>query len=214
MAKQSPSANVATVPEPVPALIPIEDVWANLDQVDRLRLSADLESKLRLIGVPFLITNVTYREADYSKPGTANPYYMSVEATIAPEFVEPTSERIRRREKAAKDLPGLVVDDFPQPGADVVFNDMSTGVYRVLTAYIASTFPQLVQLDHDDQLDMTDLSGKLGESVFDQGPDDWREGGQAGKDGIALRLFCARGLRASHYGGDGEGPEATTFYLA
>lgn len=187
------------------------DLWAEaLDQATFVVDAPPVErNKNALIGVPHIITSVTYRESnDKNKPRG----YVSVEATIAPA---PAIENAIRR--------GWIPDvstlaDFKlDPGANVVYNDGSTGIRRQLTKMFFDAGMCDVGGDpkeagarfdrshtewesckfegtrHDSEFDV-DVTYPL----FDQSP-----------NGGRLLIVVKHGLRVSEYGED-----SVTFYLS
>lgn len=158
-----------------------------------------------LIGVPFLITRFTFRPGIPASETTqfmakGDTYaYVSVEAVIAPEV-----ELKRRR---------VNVDTLPfDPGALVVFNDGSTGIYRQTVNYLEAIGFITLPEGPDE--------GSKGSVRFDLPPTKWTEvhAGELSfdEDGngiytVNVRLRCPRGLRKSTY--DSPFGEAGTRYL-
>lgn len=164
--------------------------------------------KFTLIGVPHVITSVTYRDGTKDKPRG----YVSVEATIAPA---PAIQNAITRGW----IPGVnQPSEFKlEPGGNVVYNDGSTGIRR-----------QLTQLFHD--AGMCDIGGdpKDGNARFDRAHTEWesceytttRHDAEYDVDvtipmfdrspnGGRLLIVVKHGLRASEYGDD-----SVTFYLS
>lgn len=140
-----------------------------------------------LEGVPFVITRLTFRQG-IPRPDGEYKAVCAVETAIAPEEV------LRRRRVDMSTLPF-------EPGAQVVFNDGSTGVYRQLVDYLVYkgyiTIPETLPKE-----------GKYGETRFDLAHWEWTSINRGevthDKDGnpvyaVNVRLQCPRGLRLSTY---------------
>lgn len=165
--------------------------------------SASLEEKMPLVGVPMVITRVTYRP----KGAKQERGYVSVEAVIADE--RRLTNAIRRGW-----IPNVsTLADFPfTPEEKIVFNDGSTGIRRQLTMVLhASGALNIGAFDDGDN------------SAFDRDWTEWDSFSEVGTQKVndaeveipdfqGLQIFAQRGLRVSHY--DMDGQEATTFYLA
>lgn len=186
------------------------DLWAAAAQqatfvVDAPPVERD---KYTLIGVPHIITSVTYRDGDKNKPRG----YVSVEATIAPATALEVA--IKRGW-----IPNVTTLDqlALEPGGNVVYNDGSTGIRRQLTQMFHDAGMCDVGGDPKDRGARYDRSHTEWEScdfeatrhdaefdvdvtypLFDQSP----TGGQ-------LLIVVKHGLRVSEYGED-----SVTFYLS
>lgn len=187
------------------------DLWAEaIDQATFVVDAPPVErDKYTLIGVPHVITSVTYRESkDKNKPRG----FASVEATIAPA---PAIENAIRRGW----IPGVTALDQLAftPGSNVVYNDGSTGIRR-----------QLTQMFHD--AGMCDVGGDPAEkgARFDRSHTEWDSCNFEGTrhdaefdvdvtyplfdqspNGGRLLIVVKHGLRVSEYGED-----SVTFYLS
>lgn len=153
------------------------------------------EAADKLIGVPFVITRVQFREG-VQRPKT--PYrddYVSCEAVVAPQDV-----LAQRAKRGRLDLDEISVD----PGEHIIFNDGSTGIYRQIVQYLSTK--GLIQLPEGP-----DVGGK-GESRFDLPRSQWIEGDE--QDGFNIRLLCPRGLRYSEYTNDFNPDGSKTRYIA
>ena len=140
------------------------------------------EAADKLIGVPFIITRVTFREGTQRAGAAWRDDYVSCEAVVAPESL--LQERAHRGR--------LKLDDISvDPGEHIIFNDGSTGIYRQIVQYLEAK--NLIRLPAG-----ADAGGK-GESRFDLPRSLWDDGDEAGTDGINIRLKCPRGLRYSEY---------------
>lgn len=170
--------------------------------------SASLEDKLPLLGVPMLITRVTYRP----KGAMQERGYVSVEAIIAD--AKRIGDAIRRGW-----IPNVQdMSDFPyEPEEKIVFNDGSTGIRRQLTAI----------LHIQEYLNIGAYEPHAGQGVdpaFDRDWSNWQSFSdtttqKVGGDVIDIPdfelvpgIFARRGLRVSQY--DMDGTAAETFYLA
>lgn len=147
-----------------------------------------------LEGVPFLITRMTFREAD---TGLARESYVTCEVLLAPQ---PVMERRR------VNLAMLPFD----PGDMIVFNDGSTGIYRQCVKYLSAK--GFISLPEDLAMEGPgpSFNKEKGESeyvcVYDLPPDKWTDV-HAGDmryepSGRALytvnvRCFAKRGIRIS-----------------
>lgn len=160
-----------------------------------------------LVGVPFLITKVTFRRG-MKDPLNKNRWmaYVSAEAVIADETY------LSRRKIDLSDRPFV-------PGDHIVLNDGSTGIYRQIVAVLESqgfiTLPE------------GPVQGAKGQTRLDAPPSEWTDVdageswfGEVGSDseGFMLytanvRIFAPRGLRLSTYSNDYT-QDAKTRYLA
>jgi hypothetical protein len=155
------------------------------------------EAADKLIGVPFVITRVIFREG-VQRPKT--PYrddYVSCEAVVAPQEI-----LVQRARRGRLDLDEISVD----PGEHIIFNDGSTGIYRQIVQYLEAK--GLIRLP-----DGPDVGGK-GESRFDLPRTQWDEGDEAATSGINIRLLCPRGLRYSEYTNEYNPDGSKTRYIA
>lgn len=190
-------------------LLPASRAWDQVSEFDRIE-GFDLEKdKMELVGVPFVITKVTYREGAYKDKGEVIPTdYVSVELVTAPEAY--FNARVPRNRRRFQEF-GLPLVPAVEPEEEIVINDSSTGIKRQIAWYLHSSGRITIAED----LSRTDstLAGASGQSVYDLDPAQWAKGGSLGREGIEVRLLCKRGLRFSRYENDYV-PEATTFYLA
>lgn len=184
----------------VPEYNPLTDDWAALtasaDQVVGSELITD-EALDKLMKVPFVIVNVTYRDGIKRQGSDYRDDYVSCEAVVAPEAELTKKVRMGRLNLA---------DISVEPGEHIVFNDGSTGIYRQITQYLHLkgfiTLPEPV----------TDKGGK-GESSYDLPRSQWVSGAEAAGDGLSIRLYCPRGLRFSEYENDYAPDGAKTRYI-
>jgi hypothetical protein len=186
--------------------LPGQEEWDEVVAVAHQVVGHDLakdELLDALVGVPFMVTGLTFRKG-IQKAGV--PYdcaMVSAEAVIAPEHV------LKRRR--------VNMESFPfEPGSQIVFNDGSTGIYRQITNYLAMagfiTLPENLP-----------ENGAFGETRYDLPPAEWTEI-HAGEirftdEGFAeyranVRLTCPRGLRISEYVNDYNPSGSKTRYLA
>lgn len=140
------------------------------------------EAADKLMGVPFLIHRVVFRDGVQRKGVAYRDDYVSCEAVVAPEHVI-----AQRHNRGRLDVAEISVD----PGEHIVFNDGSTGVYRQIVQYLEAK--RLIKLP-----DGADV-GEKGDSRFDLPRSQWDEGDEAGTNGISIRLYAPRGLRYSEY---------------
>lgn len=201
MAPNNKPAIRETVQEPAlfdPNAVDWDSLYAESDVVRGYDLAKD---KLfdALTGVPFVITRVTFRRGKVRDKRQFA--YVSCETMIAPESV------LAKRRVNIADLPF-------DPGALVVFNDGSTGIYRQIVAYLEAR--GFITLPEGPD------NGPHGTVRFDCPPSEWAEihAGEAStdEDGFFtytanIRLACPRGLRLSTYENDYNPDGSTTRYL-
>lgn len=162
------------------------------------------EAKLNgLLGVPFLITHVTYRRSFPSQESKGLWLaYVSCESVIADE--------------AYLEANGMSLVGKPvRAGEAVVFNDGSTGIARQVTKYLHSK-------GYIDVAEGPDEGGKE-MSRFDAPPSEWLDVHYGDirfqEEGFAeyraeIRLLCPRGLRVSDGYSNDYTENGTTFYIA
>lgn len=177
-----------------------QTVLDNADEVLGYDLARD-ETADDLVGVPFAITGVVFR------PGVMRDKklqsYVSCETVVSPnlDLRQINSRRESSRLTRLADLDALAFG----PGSHVVFNDGSTGVYRMIVKYLwTKGYIQLAKPVID--------VGSYGESSFDQPPNRWAGilQGEAIPDAETgftaytanIRMYCPRGLRLSLYEND------------
>lgn len=181
-----------------------------------------LVDKALLIGVPHVITSVTYQAippAPTSGPrkGEKVRGFVSIEATVADE---PTLARAIQRHQ----MPGIAKNDqCPfDPNERIVYNDGGTGIRRSLTAMFDRIGLIKVGGDTDPE---KDPNGRR----FDTAWDEWDSAGDQlrfmseeigsvphitkNPTGGPLLISCRRGLRVSQYDVEGLG-EAETYYFS
>jgi len=170
-----------------------EDAWEGFRLVDQ----SDL------LGVPFAIIGVTYRNG---VPRNGQPtHYISVECVCA------SQKRLTEMVKRGQINIGDVKVD---PDEMVVFNDSGTGVCRAITQWL-----------HDKGIIDVGVStppkpgGPFGESDFDKYHGTWVAGSEQAEEGFKPRpgkplLMAPRGLRISEYVWDEiSKSEAATYYI-
>lgn len=191
---------VATVDDA--PLTTTESWWdEEADEVEGYDLLKD-EALRSLVGVPFRITNVTFREGTQRQGAPYRDDYVSCELTVAPgEVFRSTADRILSRRATYK----LGPLGMAQPEEQLVINDGSTGVYRQIMEYLRDS-KLIVLPDGDDE-------GGKGESVLDLPRSQWVSGADAATEGFDLRLKCSRGLRFSEYENEYT-KEGLTWYIA
>lgn len=222
----SPETAVETVDAEVvdesPRRFGVANVWDEIGQADVYQASAELTTKVRLIGVPFVVTKAHYRTGAFTRPNEVFPDdYVSLEAVTPPANHPLWDERkiARLRQKAHDDMEGklarkleFTVDDFVGPEEFVVINDSSTGVKRQFTGYLAHK--GLIVLDIEKLPELDSMSGSIGENAFDQNRDEWKSGKEAATSGIPVRVVFKQGLRVSAYENEANADGSVTFYLA
>ena len=194
--------------ESLPGYGSASKAWDDLESADIVE-GSDLESdKEQLVGVPFIITKVFFRDGKYMRPGESIPDdFVSVELVTAPENFKGWKKVERKREA----YPGIPKETEIGPDEQIVINDSSTGIKRQVVQYLHAK--GLITVDESTPRDHSDLSGTLGESPFDADRATLLEGANEAEKGIEVRLVCPRGLRVSFYENDFT-PEGKTFYLA
>lgn len=177
----------------------------------------ELVDKPDLLGIPFIITKLTFQPVAEPTAKVKNPTsFVSIEATVADEAR--LMLQIQRRK-----VPN--VDNIDQlmfePGARIVFNDGSTGVYRQLVTLLATygiiTLPDAgsKEAEYGDITNVYDLPWTKWISCSQM--DTLKEDGEArpvitnNQNGDPFRLVCRRGLYVSTY--TNEFGESQTFYL-
>ena len=174
-----------------------------------------------LVGVPHLITSMTFRPGVTRKTGNGDKKfaYVSLEAIVPPE-TELDLAKINAARKTSKLEPVANLTDLPFGANDhVVYNDGSTGIYRQVVQYLgAKGYVSLVKEGEE-----VVTNGKLGETTYDLPPEDWADihtgHMRFDTDGFGLysvhvRLFCPRGLRLSKYENEYNPDGSKTRYLA
>jgi len=198
---------VENLPVPQQEYLPASQAWAEEESADVVD-GSDLESdKIQLVGVPFIITKVFFREGNYRRPGEAMPDdFVSVELVTAPAD-NPLWRKVERKRSA---YPGIPLQTEVSPNEQIVINDSSTGIKRQVVQYLHGK--KLITVDDTTPRDFSDLYGELGKNPFDADRATLSEGAAAAEKGISVRLKCPRGLRVSFYENDYT-PEGKTFYL-
>lgn len=171
-----------------------------------------VDKKEHMIGMPFVITGVTFRDGIPRKAAQGNKLvevpsnYVSLEIMLGDSL---TLNRAYERGKITADQRRLF-----DPLERLVINDGSTGVCRQITAYLAAQNTIVLPADRPE-------AGPAGESRYDTYRADWVRPVDPdadaihfalGEQGVAPSLVCKRGLRQSEY--DANGQPSVTFYLA
>lgn len=164
-----------------------------------------LVDKETLIGVPFIVTNVTYREG-FPRPGAGPGDYVSVEAVVADQS---TLDQHPVKSQLPENLAVF-------PNEPVVFNDGGTGIRRALTQLYASIDPPNGPLINPGK-------AKGEENPFDRPYQRWQQGSELAELGIShdlmgkpVRYLAVRGLRKSEYDWQDEAGNphpAVTYYF-
>lgn len=159
-----------------------------------------LVSKDELIGVPFIITNVTYREG-FPQAGKGPGDYISCEAVVADKQ---TLDQWPVKSQLPENLTVF-------PNEPIVFNDGGTGIRRALTQLYS-------------QIGLIDPGKSKGEeNAADKPFQRWDRGGELAELGIShdlngkpVRYLAVRGLRVSEYDWtdeNGKPHPASTYYF-
>lgn len=202
------------VPQENALSLDFADVWANPSQhVSAVFDEGDIErDKLRLVGVPFLITRVVYHSELKFPKG-----YLTAYGVIAPqEYLEEAVQR-----GWIPDV-STVSELLYRPGETIKFNDGSTGIRRQITGVLhamgaINVGPVESREDYDRPYDeWVDFS----QSSQENGDKDKKTGEVEKidvpditvnpKTGKSLIIMCRHGLRASFM----EEFEKNVFYLA
>lgn len=194
-----------TANQAVMAYVDAETEWQSYTEDSDTVKGHSLVEVDEMVGVPFVLTGITYREGTQIKGVPYRNDYVSLEMLIAPESViSPILRRIEKARERAKLSPALTV----KPGEHVVINDGSTGIYRNITEYLHSK--GLIKVANTIV-----ANGAKNECSWDLPRSQWIEGAEAATEGIAVKLTCPRGVRvsqyASEYSADGA---AETYYIA
>jgi hypothetical protein len=157
------------------------------------------EALFALVGVPFMITRVTFHDGIQAKDAAYRSDYVSVELRVAPAgFIAARLAAGRLSAEAASKV---------EPGEMLVVNDGSTGIYRQIVQYLAAK--ELITLPEGEE------EGEKGATVWDLPRSQWAEGADDATKGIDVTLRCGRGLRFSEYSNSYTGNDkARTWYLA
>lgn len=207
VAVETPSGRTMTVYSPDENMD-----WHSLTQGEMYGLGGlSLTDKMDLLGVPHIITRVTYQVPRVvDKKNDVLRDFVSVEATIAP--IEELDKAIQRAWLPnVKSLSELRFE----PEERIIYNDGSTGIRRQLTKMF-HTF-ELIDVGYDEELK---------EGSYDQSWAKWQSFSQtremgddvvvpcigANHNGNPLAIFCKRGLYVSHYTHDDYG-DSETYYL-
>lgn len=182
--------------------------------------STGLLPKEILIGVPFVITGITYQAVPVAPKGKDQPRgFVSVEATIGD--VPALSRAVQRRQVPnVNAVEELAVD----PEERIVFNDGSTGIRRQLTNLLDSF--DIITVGGtptgDRRTDKRfDTPWSIGDKVqWESAGEQWRDQGDnppvpyicQNHNGNALLIPARRGLRVSQYSDELFG-DAETYYL-
>lgn len=157
---------------------------------------ASLETdKTNLIGVPFVITSVTYRDGIQRNKQATN--YVSVEAVVA------DANTLAKLVKMGRLVPSIL--DRVIPEESIVFNDGGTGIPRQLTAFLH----RIGMIEVPDGPE----NGPSGECRYDTYRANWLRGNTDGSDPrFEILLKCERGLRVSEYTTPEFG-DSSSFYI-
>lgn len=160
------------------------------------------DPKADLIGIPFIITRLVFRDGTKEKGGTIRNY-VSVELMTADEAT------YTARKRFMPDKP-----EFP-PNTMLVVNDGSTGVCREMVAYCHEK--GFINVGTFDK-----TGGAMGESPFDRYRTAWVSPvtvadvitGKTPEVTVDVRFYCPRGLRVSEYENDYTASDgAKTYYI-
>ncbi len=192
------------------SLSTVDDWWNDeeADDVEGQDLLRD-EALKDLVGVPFRITNLTFRDGVQAKGVPYRNDYVSCELRVAPARIFLAGlTRIQERRKGY-DVPPLTADQLGTlPGEQLVINDGSTGLYRQTVGYLAAK--SLISLPAGD------WEGGKNACVLDLPRSEWTAGKVLAGQGFDVKLNCVRGLRFSQYPSEylPEGEQARTWYIA
>lgn len=201
------------------------NVWNEAMEKADVITSPDLakeESLDALVGMPMLITRMEFRRG-VSRKGKPNfkkgrewDAYVTVTAQLPPaEYVDFARVNMKRSQSKLPDIAGWDAIPF-YPESTVVFNDGSTGIYRMCVAYLAEK--GLIELPGGM------AEGGKGESVLDTAPYEWSfvktpENSSTDEDdgfvsaAFDVRLAARNGIRLSQYNNDTNPDGSVTRYL-
>lgn len=177
----------------------------------------ELVDKIDLLGVPFIITKLVFQPV--AEPTAKVPHptsFVSIEATTA------DAARLDQQIRRGK-IPNVASIDqlMFEPGARIVFNDGSTGIYRQLVTMLATygiiTLPEggSKEAEYGTITNIYDLPWTKWVSCTQM--DTLKEDGEPrpvitlNQNGDPFRLVCRRGLYVSTY--INEFGESKTYYL-
>lgn len=197
-----------------------KELTADADEVLGYELAKD-ELLDALVGVPFIITQLSFRPGITRKTeqGDKQFAFVSIECVIAPAS-ELRIAKINVARKTAG-LPSIEsLADLPfGPDDHVIFNDGSTGIYRQIVQYLATK--KYITLVKEGQEVIS--NGRIGETSLDLPPGDWHDvhAGHMRFDldrfgiyTVHVRLLCPRGLRLSKYQNEYNPDGSKTRYIA
>jgi len=172
------------------------ETYTELTQTAAVIPGGDLVKGDALIGVPFVITAMTFREGDYMNAATK-----LTGAYVTIECVTGDSQAMARAVKR-----GRITDDCGfDPEEEIIFNEGGTGAYR----QAVEVWEKLEWITLPDGPE----GGESGTSRFDTPLAQWTISDGLPGDvrftpegtpvlSAAIRLSCPRGLRVSEYKND------------
>jgi len=209
IAQTSPDQSVA-LPDPA-ELAQLRDYYDPALDFRKLAMEASyyargfrLIEKDDLIGIPFIVISVIYREGYLNPEHKIKGDYVSLECVTADRetMYSPQTRALMRK---VRDDQGANLTVYPNE--PVVINDGGTGIRRSITEYLTEAG------DIDPGGDPSD------ERQFDRPYLMWARGAEEAAygidhhtDGTKLRYFAMRGLRRSDY--ENEYGPGTTHYFA
>lgn len=181
------------------------DLMAGADVAQGGDLLKGEDPKADLIGIPFLITRLVFRDGIKEKDGTIRNY-------VSAEILTADEATYNARRKFMPPNP-----EFP-PNSSLVFNDGSTGFLREMVAYCHEKgYINVGDIPADAK-----TGGGMGESPFDTYRGKWVSPvstldvitGKTPEVTVDVRFFCPRGLRVSEYENDYTASDgAKTYYV-
>lgn len=194
----------AVVAAQFPTTAPADDFMRLIDGADVAEGYALEKQKENLVGLPFVVTRLTFREGIPQDKGKTRSNYVSAECMVANGAM--LAEAVSRGRLAAE------VAALYRPMETVVYNDGSTGIVRHFVSYCHSK--GLITVPPGEE------SGPAGTTRYDVIRDSWElsDACKVSTDkndrsviAVPVKLFCPRGLRKSDYASDYG--DATTFYI-
>jgi hypothetical protein len=179
----------------VPAGMSYAELIADADAIIGHVLEKD---KAQLIGIPFVITSVTFRDGVLRNKKPTN--YLSIEAVLADAAtLRVMVERGRLTIEQARRV---------TPNEMIVINDGSTGIARQIIGYMHAK--KMITCPEGPEV------GGTGETRYDVYRSEWIKGFDVDVPNprFEFTLVCPRGLRVSEYETDQTAGDASTFYLA
>ena len=173
-----------------------------------------IDDKAALLGMPFIVTGVTYRDGLPRKAAQGNKLVDAPTNYVSLEIMLGDSLALNRALERGK----ITIEQRRayDPCERLVINDGSTGIYRQITAFLVAA--RAFEVGDGQE------GGAAGESRYDRYRAEWSAVIEPFSEDdkmtvhfdlvnnpALVTLRCPRGLRRSDY--DAAGQQSTTFYL-